>query len=75
MTYDFNGAWDTVTGHNSPLYARASEMGTDREWLNLVSSFPTLFPVYIVGLAIIRWSTPKQRHTCRWDVKDIHISD
>jgi len=35
MTYDFNGAWDTVTGHNSPLYARASERGTDREWLNL----------------------------------------
>lgn len=35
MTYDFNGAWDTVTGHNSPLYSRPTEKGTDREWLNV----------------------------------------
>lgn len=27
MTYDMHGAWDPVTGHNAPLYPRASETG------------------------------------------------
>ncbi|XP_071452321.1 chitinase-3-like protein 1 [Hetaerina americana] len=27
MTYDLHGAWDPVTGHNAPLYARSSETG------------------------------------------------
>jgi len=25
MTYDLHGAWETVTGHNAPMYATASE--------------------------------------------------
>jgi chitinase len=25
MTYDFNGAWDDITGHNAPLRARAED--------------------------------------------------
>ena len=35
MSYDLHGAWETVTGHNSPLYARSSETGDDRN-LNVV---------------------------------------
>lgn len=34
MSYDFNGAWDTQTGFNSPLYPYAGETG-DRALFNL----------------------------------------
>ncbi|KAI4468382.1 chitinase [Holotrichia oblita] len=37
MTYDLHGAWETVTGHNAPLYPRSSESGTART-LNVDSS-------------------------------------
>ncbi|XP_006823336.2 acidic mammalian chitinase-like [Saccoglossus kowalevskii] len=43
MSYDLNGAWDTTTGHNSPLHAQNGATGTDatlnvewavNNWLN-----------------------------------------
>ncbi|ESO85837.1 hypothetical protein LOTGIDRAFT_130303, partial [Lottia gigantea] len=29
MTYDLHGSWDSVVGHNSPMFARSGENGTD----------------------------------------------
>lgn len=36
MAYDLHGAWEKVTGHNAPLYARKGETGNDLK-LNVVS--------------------------------------
>uniref|UniRef100_A0A7M4EY12 Acidic mammalian chitinase n=1 Tax=Crocodylus porosus TaxID=8502 RepID=A0A7M4EY12_CROPO len=33
MTYDFHGAWDPVTGHNSPLYQGSTDQG-DMKYFN-----------------------------------------
>lgn len=38
MTYDFHGAWDPATGHNSPLY-RGSQDSGDLIYFNTVSTF------------------------------------
>lgn len=36
MTYDFHGAWDPMTAHNSPLYQGAADQG-DNIYFNIVS--------------------------------------
>lgn len=37
MSYDYHGAWDGVTGHNSPLYGRKGEPPESKYW-NINSS-------------------------------------
>lgn len=38
MAYDFNGAWDSTTGHNAPLYTASRYAGTVYADYNLVST-------------------------------------
>ena len=40
MTYDFHGAWDPFTGHNSPLYRSSADEGDDI-YYNVVSKVIT----------------------------------
>lgn len=40
MTYDFHGAWDPFTGHNSPLYRSSADEG-DNIYYNVVSKVIT----------------------------------
>lgn len=35
MTYDLHGAWDPITGHNSPLFGSASDQG-EHIYFNIV---------------------------------------
>lgn len=37
MTYDYHGAWENVTGHNSPLFKSALDQGNHKEH-NIVSA-------------------------------------
>ena len=38
MSYDLNGAWNNVTGHNSPLFPSRDETGEQRQ-LNMVCMY------------------------------------
>lgn len=45
MSYDYHGAWDGKTGHNSPLYGRKNEPEKDRLW-NINSSIHIWMGIY-----------------------------
>lgn len=43
MTYDFHGAWERFTGHNSPLYRGSHDSG-DLIYFNTVSRQNPMLP-------------------------------
>lgn len=46
MTYDYHGAWDPFTGHNSPLYRSSVDQG-DNIYYNVVSETFINIHIYI----------------------------
>ena len=73
MTYDLHGAWEPVTGHNSPLYARRWETGNDRT-LNVVSIPMTDITICLVGN--MRTNETRSIDTSsRWSILETHLVD
>jgi chitinase len=44
MTYDYHGAWETITGHNAPMYAHPLDDGnvTNFNVVRFLDFFKTL---------------------------------
>jgi chitinase len=61
MTYDFNGDWDSLSGHNSPLYAPR----TTDTLRNVDAAFRLFTGMYHVPASKINLGVPFYAHTYR----------
>lgn len=59
MTYDFNGSWDTLSGHNSPLYAPRK----DDTVRNIDAAFKLFTETYKVPASKVNLGVPFYGHT------------
>lgn len=63
MTYDFHGAWDRFTGHNSPLYRGSHDSG-DLIYFNTVSQQKPMLATKTKARSV-SWNSAPSNDVCR----------